>query len=105
MPTPTGAEVGSFLGVLAALLVMAAGIKSLLPKPRTPPLEAEFVTKAEFTKVIDDMRHEMRRGEEIQQEGKMELLAAGERRAASIHDELKKMLATVSRIDERTKKL
>jgi len=103
----------SWLISAAAVVSMAALAKKLFV--RKPPIEAEFVTKAEFRMLREDVERELNSlrdkidarfvslGEKIE-EMKAELLAAGERRSSSIHRRLNELEAGLARVDERTKK-
>jgi len=107
-------------GAIETWLVCAAAVTSLVVLAmklfvRKPPIEAEFVSKAEFRTFRESVERELNGlrdkidarflclGEKIE-ETKGELLVAGERRSSSIHRRIKELEAGLARVDERTRK-
>jgi len=113
IPTPTPGSLESWLISAAAAVSLALLAKKLFI--RKPPIEAEFVTKAEFRAFRENVQRELdglrdkidarftRLGEQID-ELKTELLTAGERRAGGLHRRLSELEAGLARVDERTLK-
>jgi hypothetical protein len=106
-------------GAIETWLLCAAAIASLIVLAiklfiRKPPIEAEFVSKAEFRAVRESVERELNGlrdkidarfanlGEKMD-EMKSELLTAGERRGGSIHRRINELEAGLARVDERTK--
>src|SRR5258705_1813346 len=113
IPTPPiGAIEGWLIGAAAVGSMMWLGMKLFV---RKPPIEAEFVSKAEFRAFRDGVEREvsglrdkidarfLNLGEKID-EMKSELLIAGERRDVSIHLRMNELEAGLARVDERTRK-
>jgi hypothetical protein len=106
-------------GELEAWLVPAAAVMSiaLLARQlfmRRAPIEAEFLSKAEFEpfrsgveRDLDSLRDRLDArflslGEKIELL-KIELLKDGERRAESLHHRINELESGLARVDERTK--
>jgi hypothetical protein len=113
IPTPPSGSIESWLISAAAVgSLILLGMKLFV---RKPPIEAEFVTKAEFRAVRESVEREisglrdkidarfLNLGEKID-EMKSELLIAGERRDVSIHRRINELEAGLARVDERTLK-
>ena len=113
IPSPPTGAIESWLISAAAVIAMLALGKKLFV--RKPPIEAEFVSKAEFRLFRESVERELNGlrdkidarfvglGEKIE-EMKSELLTAGERRAGSLHRRINDLEAGLARVDERTKK-
>jgi chromosome segregation ATPase len=113
IPTPAHGAIESWLITAAAIASLVLLGKKLFI--RKPPLEAEFVSKAEFRAFRENVQHELdglrdkidarflNLTEKIE-EMKGELLAAGERRGNSIHRRISDLESGVARLDERTKR-
>jgi hypothetical protein len=109
---PSGA-LETWLLSAVAVVSMALMAKKLLV--RKPPIEAEFVSKAEFRVFRERVEHDLNGlrdkidarflglGEKIE-EMKGELLSAGERRGDSLHRRINELEAGLARVDERTLK-
>jgi len=81
---------------------------------RKPPIEAEFVSKAEFRIFRENVARELKvlrdkidarffsLGEKME-EMKSELLTAGERRGGSIHRRINELESGLARVEERTR--
>jgi hypothetical protein len=99
-------------GALENWLVAAAGVASMFVLfkkvlGRKPPVESEFVSRAEFRNELNGLRDKidarfLNLGEKMEAI-KDELLAAGERRGNSIHRRLNELESGLARVDERTK--
>jgi hypothetical protein len=113
IPTPPSGAIESWLISAAAVgSLILLGMKLFV---RKPPIEAEFVSKAEFRAFRDGVEREigglrdkidarfLNLGEKID-EMKSELLIAGERRDVSIHLRMNELEAGLARVDERTRK-
>jgi hypothetical protein len=111
IPTAPPGSIESWLVSAAAVVSLALLAKKLFI--RKPPIEAEFVTKAEFRAFRENVQRELdglrdkidarfsNLGEKID-EMKTELLTAGERRAGGLHRRLAELEAGLARVDERT---
>ncbi len=112
LPTPPAGSIESWLISAAAVIAMIALGKKLFV--RKPPIEAEFVSKAEFRLFRESVERELNGlrdkidarfltlGEKIE-EMKGELLTAGERRGSSLHRRINELEAGLARVDERTR--
>jgi hypothetical protein len=112
LPAPATGEIEKWLISAAAVVSLVALGKKLFV--RKPPIEAEFVTKAEFRLFRESVEREinglrdrldvrfLNLAEKIEQM-KSELLSAGERRGSSIHRRINEMEAGLARVDERTR--
>ena len=112
IPLPPAGAIESWLISAAAVIAMIALGKKLFV--RRPPIEAEFVSKAEFRIFRESVERELNGlrdkidarflslGEKME-EMKSELLVAGERRAGSIHRRINELESGLARVDERTK--
>jgi hypothetical protein len=113
IPTPASGAIESWLISAAAVgSLILLGMKLFV---RKPPIEAEFVSKAEFRAFREGVEREINSlrdkidarflnlGEKID-ELKSELLIAGERRDVSIHLRMNELEAGLARVDERTSK-
>lgn len=113
LPVPAPGAIETWLVSAAAVTAMAVMAKKLLV--RKPPIEAEFVTKAEFRLFRDSVERELTGlrdridarflmvTEKID-EMKSELLSAGERRGCALHARLNELESGLARVDERTRK-
>src|SRR6266446_2441742 len=113
IPTPPPGAIESWLISALAVVSMVVLAKKLFV--RKPPIEAEFVSKTEFRMFRESVEREINGlrdkidarfvslGEKIE-EMKGELLAAGERRAGSLHRRINELEAGLARVDERTKR-
>ena len=106
-------------GAIESWLITAAAVASLvlLGKKlfiRKPPIEAEFVSKAEFRTFRESVERDLNglrdkidarflTLSEKLEDIKTELLVAGERRGSSIHRRINELEAGLARVDERTK--
>ena len=108
IPTPPTGAIESWLISAAAVgSLILLGMKLFV---RKPPIEAEFVSKAEFRAFRDGVEREinglrdkidarvLNLGEKID-EMKSELLLAGERRDVSIHLRMNELEAGLARVD------
>ena len=112
LPSPPVGAIESWLISAAAVVAMIALGKKLFV--RKPPIEAEFVSKAEFRLFRESVERELNGlrekidarflclGEKIE-EMKSELLTAGERRGSSLHRRINELEAGLARVDERTR--
>ena len=112
IPSPPVGAIETWLISAAAVVAMLAMGKKLFV--RKPPIEAEFVSKAEFRMFRESVEREMNGlrekidarflnlGEKME-EMKSELLSAGERRGSSLHRRISELEAGLARVDERTK--
>jgi len=112
IPLPPAGAIESWLLSAAAVIAMIALGKKLFV--RKPPIEAEFVSKAEFRLFRENVERDINSlrdkidarflslGEKME-EMKSELLTAGERRAGSIHRRINELESGLARVDERTK--
>src|SRR5438128_1793515 len=112
LPTPAPGSIEAWLISAAAVIAMLALGKKLFV--RKPPIEAEFVSKAEFRMFRESVEREMNGlrekidarflnlGEKME-EMKSELLTAGERRGGSLHRRINDLEAGLARVDERTR--
>ena len=114
LPAPTSTQLWDFIVPAGAIVGLIVLVKSLIPKPRTPAIEAEFVTKAEFSAEVCRQKAEFERNRgEMKEESKAvleavaelrrDVLNAGERRAIAIHERINHIESMMARIDERTK--
>ena len=113
LPVPPTGSIESWLISAAAVVSIALVAKKLFV--RKPPIEAEFVTKAEFRTFRESVERDLNGlrdkidarflslGEKIE-EMKGELLCAGERRGSSLHRRLNELEAGLARVDERTRR-
>src|SRR5213592_3604451 len=112
IPTPPAGSIESWLISAAAVVAMIALGKKLFV--RKPPIEAEFVSKAEFRLFRESVERDLNglRDKidarfliltEKLDEIKSELLIAGERRGSSIHRRINELEAGLARVDERTR--
>src|SRR5437899_12823999 len=113
IPTPPAGSIESWLISAAAVISLILLGKKLFI--RKPPIEAEFVSKAEFRTFRESVERELNGlrdkidarflslGEKIE-EMKSELLSAGERRGSSLHRRINELEAGLARVDERTRK-
>jgi hypothetical protein len=112
IPNPPNGAIESWLITAAAVASLVLLGKKLFI--RKPPIEAEFVSKAEFRTFRESVERDLNGlrdkidarfltlAEKI--EGmKMELLVAGERRGSSIHRRINELESGLARVDERTK--
>src|SRR5258705_8847558 len=106
-------------GTLERWLVCAAAVFSMIVLAkkffvRKPPIEAEFVSKAEFRMFRESVERDLNglRDKidarfliltEKMEEIKSDLLIAGERRGSSIHRRINELEAGLARVDERTR--
>ena len=113
IPTPPSGSIESWLISAAAVVSLALLGKKLFI--RKPPIEVEFVTKAEFRAFRENVERELDGlrdkidarfvilGEKM--DGmKTEILTAGERRASSLHRRINDLESGLARVDERTRK-
>jgi hypothetical protein len=112
LPSPPVGAIESWLISAAAVVAMIALGKKLFV--RKPPIEAEFVSKAEFRLFRESVERELNGlrekidarflclGEKIE-EMKSELLTAGERRGSSLHRRINELETGLARVDERTR--
>jgi hypothetical protein len=112
IPLPPSGAIESWLVSAAAVVAMIALGKKLFL--RKPPIEAEFVSKAEFRIFRENVARELNGlrdkidarflslGEKME-EMKSELLTAGERRGSSIHRRINELESGLARVDERTR--
>jgi hypothetical protein len=112
IPSPPAGAIEAWLTSAAAVVAMIALGKKLFV--RKPPIEAEFVSKAEFRHFRENVQREVNSlrdkidarflnlGEKIE-EMKTELLTAGERRGSSIHRRINELESGLARVDERTR--
>jgi len=112
IPSPPAGAIETWLISAAAVVAMIALGKKLFV--RKPPIEAEFVSKAEFRIFRENVQREVNSlrdkidarflnlGEKIE-EMKTELLTAGERRGSSIHRRINELESGLARVDERTR--
>src|SRR3989442_11224438 len=112
IPSPPTGAIESWLISAAAVIAMLALGKKLFV--RKPPIEAEFVSKAEFRLFRESVEREMNGLREKidarflnlgakMQEMKSELLTAGERRGSSLHRRINELEAGPGRGAERAK--
>ena len=112
IPSPPNGAIESWLISAAAVVsLVVLGMKLFV---RKPPIEAEFVSKAEFRLFRESVERELNGlrdkidarflnlGEKIE-DMKSELLIAGERRGSSLHRRINELEAGLARVDERTK--
>ena|ERR1043165_1156873 len=112
IPNPPAGAIESWLITAAAVASLVLLGKKLFI--RKPPIEAEFVSKAEFRTFRESVERDLNGlrdkidarfltlGEKIE-DMKTELLVAGERRGSSIHRRINELEAGLARVDERTK--
>ena len=112
IPLPPAGAIESWLISAAAVVAMIALGKKMFV--RKPPIEAEFVSKAEFRMFRENVERELNglRDKidarflslaEKMEEMKSELLTAGERRGSSIHRRINELESGLARVDERTR--
>lgn len=113
IPTAPPGSVESWLVAAAAVASLILLGKKLFV--RKPPLEVEFVSKAEFRTFRETVERDLNGlrdridarfltlTEKID-EMKSELLSAGQRGAGSIHRRISDLEAGLARVDERTSK-
>ncbi len=108
---PTGAMESWLLSAAAVMSLLLLGKKLLV---RKPPLEAEFVTRADAGRFEESVRRELaalrdRMDARFESLGgkldlaKAELLDAGAWREAALHKRINQLEAGLARVDERTK--
>ncbi len=113
IPIPQPGTMEAWLLSAAAVFSIALLAKKLLV--RKPPIEAEFVTKAEFRLFRDSVERDLNalrdrldarflRLTEKLEELRADLLNAGERRGNSLHQRLNELEAGLARVDERTRR-
>lgn len=109
-PQATRTEVETVLYGLVALGGMALIYIKIFV--RKPPLEAQFVSQTEFREFKNDVKEEFHAintnaGKIIEkiEESKTEMLNAGERRAAKIHERINELDRAVAAVNERTRKM
>ena len=113
IPTPPTGAIETWL--LCAAAVVSLVVLAMKLFVRKPPIEAEFVSKAEFRMFRESVERELNglRDKidarfliltEKMEEMKSELLMAGERRGSSIHRRINELEAGLARVDERTRK-
>src|SRR5882762_8406660 len=112
IPTPPAGAIETWL--LCAAAVTSLVVLAMKLFVRKPPIEAEFVSKAEFRTFRESVERELNGlrdkidarfltlGEKIE-DMKTELLIAGERRGGSIHRRINELESGLARVDERTK--
>jgi len=109
-PIPAAAETGSWLSVAAFCLAIAVAIKTLWPARRQPPIEAEFLTRAdfkaheerdakEFAEIRRNYQEAERRWLEKIEEVRQDINLHGERRAVALHERLNAIATQVARQD------
>ena len=109
---PSGAIETWLLSAVAVVSIAAVMMKVFI---RKPPIEAEFVSWAEFRRFREGVERELYALRdridarflnvvEKMDQVKIELLAEGERRAGTLHQRLNDMESGLARVDERTKK-
>jgi len=112
LPTPPAGAIETWL--LCAAAVVSLIVLAMKLFVRKPPIEAEFVSKAEFRTFRESVERELNglRDKidarflvltEKMDEMKTELLVAGERRSGSIHRRINELESGLARVDERTK--
>ena len=113
IPTPQPGSIESWLFAAAAIASLVVLGKKLFL--RRPPLEVEFVSKAEFRIFRETVERDLNALRdridarfltltEKMDEIKTELLSAGQRGAGSIHRRISDLEAGLARVDERTRK-
>lgn len=113
LPAPAPGQLESWLVSAAAAGALAVLARKLFARSK-PPIDSEFVTKAEFRlfrdsveRDLNSLRHRLDSRflmiTEKMDEVKTELLAAGERRGSSIHARLNELESGLARVDERTR--
>jgi len=112
IPNPPTGSIESWLITAAAVASLVLLGKKLFI--RKPPIEAEFVSKAEFRTFRESVERDLNGlrdkidarflslGEKMETM-KTELLVAGERRGNSLHRRMNELEAGLARLDERTK--
>jgi hypothetical protein len=113
IPTPPPGSIESWLIAAAAVASLVLLGKKLFV--RKPPLEVEFVSKAEFRLFRETVERDLNSLRdridarfltltEKMDQMKTELLSAGQRGAGSIHRRISDLEAGLARVDERTRK-
>ena len=113
VPTPLPGAMESWLISAAAILSLVVLARKLFV--RKPPIEAEFVTKAEFRIFRESVERDLESlrerldarflglGEKLEL-FKSEILAAGERRGSALHQRINELESGLARVDERTRR-
>jgi len=108
LPAPDPSQFRDWLLSAAAALSLAWLAKQFI---RKPPIEAEFLTRQEFTLFKDKLERDfdatwgkLDRSFETLSRKLEELESAEERRALILHDRIYELRGFVDRLDERTRK-
>jgi hypothetical protein len=114
IPQPKAGQMEEWLLAMAALAAIALLLKNLFV--RKPPIEAEFVSRAEckqhhaeMEQDMDDIRKELRALREFMAqkiEGiRVDMEISNERRASVLHTRINDLATSLARVDERTRDL